>query len=629
MEPVLTSSNKENLALLQEVSSAPRAEPPDQRGPAPSPTPRPRIVGERFAKPDDVADDVEGVPKNVLDINRRRRRLADRNVRVVDQILDALEEAGIDCVFGLPGKSVAPIHNALLDRPSIKSITTRHENIAVFAAAGYALATGKVGVALVTSGPGVLNAMNALASAYCDGLPVLLLVGEISRAIHGKGAFQDGSSHHLNILAITRPVSKMAMEIPHVNTAKTLVRRALCTARSGKMGPVVLTLPLDILSGSAPKPTLSLNVKSQFAIDPVVLQRVQQELSHSKRGVIFAGSGTRHGTGPERLCELAERLRWPVMTTPKAKGIFPESHPLSLGVFGMGGHPSTQEYLSEGVETVLAIGTSLGDLATDGWSDLLNPSRAFIHVDIEAGQTGRSYPTNLTVTAPAEMFLGHLTWRLAQSQANRSFGISYHQNPELNPTGSEGRITPQRAIWEIQQVMPNNTIYVVDSGAHYFYATHYLRTNQTDGYIVMTGLGSMGSSIGASLGAKLGKPHRPVAVICGDGGFAMSGADVSTANAANAAVIYFVFDDQRLGMVEMGHAALHGRSPAFSTGPFDVEGFAAALGAQTHVVKQPGDLLNAGELFLRPERPLVVDILIDRTVGIPQNDRFTALRDSA
>ncbi len=166
--------------------------------------------------------------------------------RTADVLIEVLARAGVDLVFGLPGGPISPIHDALLARGGIRHVQTRHESGALFAAAGFAHATGRLGVAVVTSGPGILNAMTGLASAHCDSLPVLLLVGEVPRRVHGKGALQDGSSHGLNVVGMTRHVTKMAVELTEPANAPMVLHRAIATALSGRRGPVVVTIPMDV-----------------------------------------------------------------------------------------------------------------------------------------------------------------------------------------------------------------------------------------------------------------------------------------------------------------------------------------------------------------------------------------------
>jgi len=280
-------------------------------------------------------------------------------MRGADLLVDMLEDAGVEIVFGLPGGAISPIHDALLDSP-IRTITTRHESGAMFAAAGYAHATRKLAVVAVTSGPGMLNAMTGLASAWCDGLPVLLLVGEVPRQDNGKGVLQDGSAHGLNLVEMARHVTKLSAEVPRASALPHMVRRAIATATSGKMGPVMLTLPIDVTMTMVMAPRISGAVTIAETMEPEELDEIVDLLCTASRPLILAGSGVRGGQAPERLRRVAELLRCPVATTPKGKGVFPESHPLSLGVLGMGGHRSTAEYLESGVDVVLAIGSSLG-----------------------------------------------------------------------------------------------------------------------------------------------------------------------------------------------------------------------------------------------------------------------------
>ncbi|HSN32886.1 MAG TPA: thiamine pyrophosphate-binding protein, partial [Ideonella sp.] len=314
-------------------------------------------------------------------------------IRVADQLVEILIAHGVEVIFGLPGGPIGPVLDALLDRSEIRVVQTRTEAGALFAAAGYARASGKLGVALVTTGPGVLNALTGLASAHCDGTPLLLLVGEVARRNFGRGALQDGSAYALQIVEILRKMTKFAEEVHDPQRAPSLLRHAIRAALSGPQGPVALTLPVDSTLAKVPPASLVTPGPSTLPDPPdEAIDDVAALMREGGRGVLFVGSGVRGGDGPARLVELAERCQWPVMTTPKGKGVFPEDHPLSLGVFGMGGHISTTDYLEKGLATALVVGPSLSAVATDGWNALLNPRRAFVHVDVDERQLGRAYP---------------------------------------------------------------------------------------------------------------------------------------------------------------------------------------------------------------------------------------------
>ena len=573
-----------------------------------------------IAKPIDVATllpaPIEPAPELAFGSNR--------TMRGADLLVEMLEEAGVDVIFGIPGGAISPVHDALLDS-GMRTVTTRHESGAMFAAAAYARATGKLGVVAVTSGPGVLNSMTGLATAWCDGVPVLLLVGEVPRPAQGKGVLQDGSAHGLQIVEMARHVTKLAVEIPRASTLPHLLRRAIVTAQSGHRGPVLITLPLDITTAQVHRPRTGGSVTMGGLVTRETLDEVAELMRTAHRPLILAGHGTRGDGATTRLRTVAERLGCPVVTTPKGKGVFPEDHPLSLGLMGLGGHISARRYLEQGVDVVLAIGSSLGDMATDGFSPYLQASRALIHVDIDARQLGKSYSPTHAIVASAAEFLGGLAEMLPESTApsHDLGGIARHPLPS---SSKPNRIASHDALAELQTVLPDDTIFTVDSGEHFVFAAHYLRITEPDSFLVMTGLGSMGQSIGAAIGAQLAHPDRRVAAICGDGCFAMNAFEIATAVAENLPIRVFVFNDQRLGMVENGHRTVYGRSPGYGTAPLDVCTVARGLGATTLRVDSVGQLVAAAQVLQTTPGPVVVDVQIDPDIVVPKLDRVAAMQ---
>ncbi|HSD86380.1 MAG TPA: thiamine pyrophosphate-binding protein [Kofleriaceae bacterium] len=541
--------------------------------------------------------------------------------RGADLLVSMLAQAGVDVVFGLPGGAISPVHDALIDH-SIRVVTTKHEAGAMFAAAGYAHTTGKLGVVAVTSGPGALNAMTGLASAWCDGLPVLLLVGDVPRGAQGRGVLQDSSAHGLQIVEMSRHVSKLAAEITSPTALPHVLRRAISTALSGRKGPVVLTLPIDIMTSKVTAPRIGGSMIMSGLVASETLDEIGELLLGADRPLILAGSGVRGHGAPARLRAVAERLGCPVATTPKGKGVFPEDHELSLGVLGLGGHRSARRYIDSRVDVVLAIGTSLGDTATDGFAPALQASRALIHVDIDARQIGKSYAPTHAVVASAADLLGGLAERrtaFAPVKRLRHGGVERHVLPS---SAKPDRIGSHDAINELQRLLPRDTIYTVDSGEHFLYAVQYLEVTHPDAFIVMTGLGSMGQSIGAAMGAQLAHPARTVAAICGDGCFAMNAFEIATAVQENIPIRVFVFNDERLGMVENGHETVYGRRPHYPTGPIDICSIARGLGATTMRVDSTGQL---DPRILSSAGPVVVEMRIDPDIKIPKVDRVAVM----
>jgi acetolactate synthase-1/2/3 large subunit len=588
-----------------------------------------RHAGARraVAKPVDLADLLELTCDRVRDVEVTPARDPAPLMRGADVLVHMLADAGVEVVFGLPGGAISPVHDALMDS-AIRVITTRHESGAMFAAAGYARATGKLAVVAVTSGPGVLNAMTGLATAWCDGLPVLLLVGEVPRTGQGKGVLQDGSAHGLQIVEMARHITKLSAELPRPSTLPHVMRRAITTAQSGRPGPVVLTLPIDITTAMLAPPRASGAIAIEHALPPSTIDELAGVLRDAQRPLILAGNGARgHDTAP-LLCAVAERFACPVATTPKGKGAFPERHPLALGVLGLGGHRSTQLYLESGVDVVVAIGTSLGDMATDGFSPLLQAPRALVHIDIEGRQIGKSYTPSHAIVARASHVLRGLLERGGGDPAPRPTlrALAGGVERQVLPSSMRfDRMASHDAVRELQAVLPADTVYTIDSGEHFLFAAHYLEINLPDTFVAMTGLGSMGQSLGTAIGTQLAFPGRRVAAICGDGCFAMNAFEIATAVAERLPIRVFVFNDERLGMVENGHTAVYGRTPAYPTTPLDVCTVARGLGATALRVQRPGQLTAIADVLARDPGPVVVEVCIDPEIKLPKRDRVSAM----
>lgn len=549
-------------------------------------------------------------------------RLARRIVpqRTADIMIDVLARSGIDTVFGVPGGAIATLYDALLDRSDIRVVTTRTEAGAMFAALGFAFASGRPAAVLVTSGPGVLNCLPGLASAMCDSLPVIVLAGEVPRSSFGRGALQEGSANNLNIVAMSRPATKLSVELTDPGSAPAVLKRAVMTAMEGRPGPVLLTLPLDVTGAVVNRPALAASTSLHGRLPRDLVRKVSHTLAAAERPLILAGSGTRWGQGPACLRALAETLQCPVVTTPKGKGVFPESHPLSLGVFGHGGHPSASTYLSEGIDVLLAVGTGFSDPATDGWSELLIPRDHLIQIDIDPLRIGRNYPVSLGMVGPAEEVLEDVLEELPPfPRQARSLGVQRHSSPEQDKDGLDGSVTPQRALWELQRVVGSQVTYTSDIGEHLLFATHYLEVDHPRGFLAMSGLASMGSGLAGGMGAALAEPGRRVVSVVGDGCFAMSLGDLATAVRERVPMIVAVMNDGRYGMVELGNLAIYGRTPDYEIRELEIESVSRGLGADFLRINRSNDILERLGHALPTERPLVLDIRIDRTAQLPKS----------
>jgi acetolactate synthase-1/2/3 large subunit len=385
---------------------------------------------------------------------------------------------------------------------------------------------------------------------------------------------------------------------------------------------------MDVTMAQIARPRAAGILTMSNTIAPEQLDEIADLLRDAQRPLLLAGHGVRGNGAPQLLRVVAERLAVPVATTPKGKGTFSEAHPLALGVLGLGGHRSAQRYLEAGVDVVIAIGTSLGDLSTNGFAPQLQATRALVHVDVDARQIGRSYSPTHAIVATAAEFLGGLSERLALATDH---AVTLRALPggverQVLPSSRRAdRIAPQDALAELQEILPRDTIYSIDSGEHFLFAAHYLETHLPDAFVAMTGLGSMGQSIGAAIGAQLAFPARTVAAICGDGCFAMNAFEIATAAAERLPIRVFVFNDERLGMVERGHRTVYGRTPEYTTGPLDVCSIGRGLGATVLCVKHPGQLRAARDTLRSAPGPIVVDVRIDPEIAMPRRERVSAM----
>jgi acetolactate synthase I/II/III large subunit len=557
-----------------------------------------------------------------------RRRTRDIRRRSADMVLERLVDAGVDTIFGLPGGSIAPLYDALYDWPGLRVVTMRNDGNAVFAAAGYAHTTGRLGVAFVTSGPGVFNCVNAVASSFADSLPLLLIAGEAPRSGFGRGAIQEGSSYGPNVVEMLSRITKVSVQANEGSSVPGLLDACMQEAMSGRRGPAFLSIPLDVQGQTVTGQRGVYRTSTVSSLDPRAVSDVAKALNGDGKKLIVVGAGARGAGVAEKLLRLAETLDVPVVTTPKGKGAFPEDHRLSLGIFGMGGHDSAREYVRGGCDTVLVLGSSLNEVGTDGWHKNLGASRCFVHVDIDPQRIGRAYPTDVAINAPVDLFLDALFPRLISVSSQSVFGVSHNVAAGQEETPRDGRLSPVVALRELQKVLPTRTIFTTDSGNNLFFSIHYLLSRTPDTFMSMLGMGSMGVAIPTAFGAKIANPGRPVCAITGDGGFLMAMAEISVSAANDAPIVVFVLNDQRMAMVEHGHRNVYKRTLSYSTEPLDIPSVARGLGADCLVIEGPGDLLAAAGRFSLLTRPLVIDARITASAKLPPNSRFETVSDN-
>jgi acetolactate synthase-1/2/3 large subunit len=572
-------------------------------------------------------DESEGPPTSRRSVEEVGAPSSRTLTPVALQLVDELRIHGIDTVFGIPGGAVSPLYGALLKRGDVRVINAKHESGAVFLAMGYAIATGKPGVVITTAGPGITNAITGLASAFYDGIPLILLAGEVPTSAFGRGALQESSPTGLDALGLVRRITKMAAQISRPDAAVATLRKALATVVSGRKGPAFLSLPLDIGSAKSSNNPITGRARTAFEIDGPGCDRCFDLLAEARRPLILAGAGARDPRTRTRLVRLAEATGTPVAVSPKGKGVFPEDHPLYLGVFGFGGHESVIDYLGSGVDVLFVCASGLNDFSTNAWSPLLKGTKAFIQCDIDSAQLGKNYPIDLGLLGPADVILARMVsdrptrGRRRELTEGDASGGARLQPPVPSPSGA---LTTIEVVLALNELCPHDSVFTADMGEHLSVALHYLKVRAGGDFVTCLGFGSMGSGIGAAIGYQMGSGARRVYAVCGDGCFLMYGLELVTAVHHQVPVTIIIINDSRLNMCELGMRDLFGASTDMSTPVVDFAALARAAGAAGHVVRTRDEL--AAALAEPMTGPMVVDVRVDPEIRLQGSQRNAALR---
>jgi acetolactate synthase-1/2/3 large subunit len=561
-----------------------------------------------------------------------------------DYILDALAAEEIDHLFMVPGGLVDPFLPALGRQSFIRPIVAAQEGGAAYMADGYARASGKFGVALCIGGPGLGNTVTPIAAAATDGSPVLLLSGEVSTETEGIGLFQDASNQTLDDVEVMKSLTRYSSSVDNPRNLGHLLRHALLEMQQQPRRPVHLSLPLDaqISSFEAKHTKIDSSIVHpslfSLAAAEVSLVHLTGEATGvpPTKAVILAGAGVEHAGGAALLRNVAEAWYLPVATTLRAKGLFPEDHPLSLGVFGYAGtHHSRMALTDQPPDLLIILGSGLNERDTMHWSLGLQHANTLI-VNISATVIGE-HTSGFGVVSDCTAYLG---WLMEQKsrlapvfestrEGRRKWLEGIRSTPRLQDpeqTRSEAEpIHPARIITDLRSVFPRDGILLVDSGAHRAFAGHYWTSYEPRTYISATNLGPMGWAVPASVGVQCAAPGRRVAVITGDGCMHMHGIEVATAARYQLPIIFVVINNAALGNVWL-RAHLEGPVPAELTSLPDIDwaAFGVSLGCHGETVSRPEELAAVFTRALGNAGPTVIDIKADKNCRTPVSDFATA-----
>ena len=546
-------------------------------------------------------------------------------IPAIHAVLELLEAEGVEYIFGVPGGPLTALFEALQERGKIKLVLAKHEGGAAFMAASHARVRGGLAVCCGTTGPGATNALTGIASAHADSLPVLFLTGQVGTNVFGKGAIQESSSFGIDLVALFKPVTKLSAMFPSVDRIPDLMRTAIRTAKNGRPGAVHLNMPANFLRRPVQMKALRAAPQAvSHAVDMAAIASTVELLMHARRPCLLAGHGVELGGGADALLQFARAARVPVMTSPKGKGVFPETDPLSIGVLGFGGHERAEKYLQSGeIDLLLVVGSSLNEFVTNAWTLPIAGAHKLVQIDIDATMIGRNYPVDVAVAGDAGAALRELTRRAlegAERMSKRDSGplnLVRETTPrylaEASITSDSVPLKPQRLMKELRQIMPDDALLFVDNGTSIIWGVHYFEIRQPRTFYIDLGLASMGAAVAGVVGGALAAPGRRSVALVGDAAFAMNGFEVHTAVDERLPIIWVVLNNNGHGMVRQGDQLMRGRDLGASQfkHALDSASVARALGARGIRVTTPAELQRAlVDAFLH-DGPTVIDAVID------------------
>lgn len=548
--------------------------------------------------------------------------------RIASYLLtDYLERLGVEVIFGLCGHTIIGFLDAL-GKSRIRYISTRHEQVAAHAADGYARASGKVGVLLTHLGPGLTNAATGVANAALDSIPMVVIAGDIPSYYYGRHPHQEVNLHQdADQFQIFRPFCKRVYRVDNVTDLPRIVERAFHLAQTGRPGPVLVDVPMDLFSADLDVDAFSKTPPeiAKIGIDPATTARIVDALATSRRPVLYAGGGVLSARATNELRLLAEALQVPVAHTLMGKGCLPHDHPLLLGQSGFWGTPIANEKCRT-ADLIVAIGTRLAEANSSSWDPRFTfsiPPTRLIHLDADVAEIGRNYQTELGVVADAKLALASL--------ADEARGKRHADRGPLHDEIARGRkefagnwagqwtsdqypLRPERILSELRQAAPADAFIVTDVGWNKNGVGQQFPINVPGTFITPSGLATMGFGPAAALGVKVAEPGRVAIALVGDGGFSANPSVVATAMEAGLPVIWLVMDNSAFGTIagleEMHYGTTFGCVFECDGKPYQVDyaAMARSFGADGIFVTAADQLGPALRSAIASGRPTVIQV---------------------
>lgn len=541
-------------------------------------------------------------------------------------LMECLEREGVDTIFGYPGGAVIDIYDELSRREdTLRHILVRHEQAAVHAADGYARASGKTGVCLVTSGPGATNAVTGIATAYSDSIPMVIFTGQVPTRMIGNDAFQE-----VDIVGITRSCTKHNYLVKSIKELASIIRQAFYLARTGRPGPVLVDLPKDIINMKAdfvwPEEVRMRSYNPTYKPNLVQLRRAVDLLLKAKRPLILSGGGVISSNTSELLGDLAVRYQIPVVSTLMGLGGFSGTHPLWCGMVGMHGSVGANRAVSE-ADVLVAVGTRFSDRVTGKISSFASRS-SIIHIDVDPTSIRKNVSVAVPVVSDCRQAIiglsdvlaaradekdwerGHAEWLELLARRKEEFPLTYVKN---------GEIKPQQVVEAIYELTREKfPIITTEVGQHQMWATQFFKYTKARTFLSSGGLGTMGYGLPAGIGAQIAMPDRLVIGIAGDGSIQMNIQEFATIVQNKLPVKTVILNNCYLGMVRQWQELFYKQNYMCTcmNGQPDFVKLAEAYGAEGYRITEEAELVSTLKKALESPNPAVVDVRVAREENV-------------
>jgi len=540
-------------------------------------------------------------------------------------LLECLQLEGVETVFGYPGGTVINIYDELMNYP-IAHILTRHEQAAVHAADGYARATGKVGVAIATSGPGATNTVTGIATAYMDSIPMVVITGQVPTPLIGNDAFQEA-----DIIGITRPITKHSYLVQDVKDLARIIKQAFYIARTGRPGPVLIDLPKDVQVASTifsyPDKVELRGYKPTYSGNDRQIDKAVRMILAARKPVLYVGGGTAGSNAAALLLQFAEMIRTPVTTTLMGMAAFPKRHPLSLGMLGMHGTYYANMSVTNS-DLLIAVGARFDDRVT-GKIASFAPTAEIIHIDIDPTSIKKNVRVDLPIVGDLEDVLNKLIGKLGENPDKLGAMIDgcnvwrdeiagWKTNFPLTYTASSTVIKPQFVIEKIRELTADDAIITTEVGQHQMWTAQFFDFTRPRTFLSSGGLGTMGFGLPAALGAQAAFPDRQVIDISGDGSFQMNSQEIATLVQYGLPVKIAILNNNFLGMVRQWQELFFNRrySQTPLNLPIDFVKLAEAYGATGLKATTPQEVEEVIRQALATPGPVIMEFKVDPSENV-------------